>query len=58
MVGPMICGPIYAGIAFPLRSRPVWVLMLPVVLVLGGFRLASLPAETGGTAEQARQSSE
>jgi len=49
-VGPMICGPIYSGIAFAAPFTLGSLLMLPVVVALGGFRLASLPVhgdETG-----------
>ena len=46
--GPLICGPIYSGIAFAAPFTLGSILMLPVVLVLAGFRLASLPPETDG----------
>lgn len=48
VIGPIICGPIYSGIALGAPFTLASVLMLPVVLVLGGFRLASLPAEADG----------
>jgi len=51
VVGPLICGPIYSGIAFAAPFTLGSLLMLPVVLALGGFRLASLPSESDGSAE-------
>jgi hypothetical protein len=51
VVGPLICGPIYSGIAFAAPFTLGSILMLPVVLVLGGFRLASLPSESDSSAE-------
>jgi MFS family permease len=46
VVGPMICGPVYSGIAMAAPFTLGAILMLPVVMVLGGFRLATLPSET------------
>jgi len=51
VAGPLICGPIYSGIALAAPFTLGSILMLPVVLVLGGFRLASLPAETDDPAK-------
>jgi len=51
VAGPLICGPIYSGIALAAPFTLGSILMLPVVLVLWGFRLASLPAETDGPAK-------
>jgi len=48
VVGPTICGPIYTAVALAAPFTLGAVLMLPVVLVLGGFRLASLPANGNG----------
>jgi DHA1 family tetracycline resistance protein-like MFS transporter len=45
VIGPVICGPVYSGIALAAPFTLGAVLMLPVVLALGGVRLASLPAE-------------
>ena len=56
VVGPIICGPIYSGIALAAPFTLASILMLPVVLVLGGFRLASLPADTDGAAEEEAKS--
>jgi MFS family permease len=51
VAGPLICGPIYSGIALAAPFTLGSLLMLPVVLVLGGFRLASLPAATDDPAK-------
>jgi len=51
VVGPIICGPIYSGIALAAPFTLASILMLPVVLVLGGFRLASLPADSNDPAK-------
>ena len=51
VAGPLICGPIYSGIALGAPFALGSILMLPVVLVLGGFRLASLPPETHASAQ-------
>ncbi len=43
VIGPLVCGPIYTGIAIAAPFALGSLLMLPVVLVLGGFRMAPLP---------------
>jgi len=52
VIGPVICGPVYSGIALAAPFTLGAVLMLPVVMALGGFRLAALPAETEDAAEK------
>jgi MFS family permease len=50
VVGPIICGPIYSGIALAAPFTLGSILMLPVVLALGGFRLTALPDASGDPA--------
>ncbi len=50
VVGPLICGPVYSAIAFAAPFTLGAILMLPVVLVLAGFRQTTLAAAGGDPA--------
>lgn len=49
--GPLICGPIYSGVALAAPFTLGAVLMLPVVVALRGFRLASSQSADEASAE-------